>query len=171
MVSTMRARRRAARKAQRTGRKRPLAERIALVKAGVARLGAMATRSCRNWPGMMGRPVRYGGEFGGVNERVSYMAEIAEEALAPIDRGQRRLRAPIVREPHGVVFVIAPWNYPYMTAINTVAPALIAGNTVVLKHATQTLLVGERMAEAFQRGGCARGRVPEPLPRPSTHES
>jgi acyl-CoA reductase-like NAD-dependent aldehyde dehydrogenase len=52
-----------------------------------------------------------------------------------------------------VVFVVAPWNYPYMTAINTIAPALIAGNTVVLKPAAQTLLVGERMAEAFHAAG------------------
>ena len=59
----------------------------------------------------------------------------------------------IKRVPHGVVFVVAPWNYPYMTAINTVAPALIAGNTVILKHATQTLLVGERMAKAFHSAG------------------
>jgi len=59
----------------------------------------------------------------------------------------------IAREPQGLVFVIAPWNYPYMTAINTVAPALIAGNAVLLKHATQTLLVGERMARAFHEAG------------------
>jgi len=59
----------------------------------------------------------------------------------------------IEREPHGVVLVIAPWNYPYLTAINTVVPALIAGNAVVLKHATQTLLVGERMARAFHAAG------------------
>jgi len=59
----------------------------------------------------------------------------------------------IEREAHGVVFVIAPWNYPYMTAINTVAPALIAGNTVILKHAAQTLLVGERMVRAFNEAG------------------
>jgi acyl-CoA reductase-like NAD-dependent aldehyde dehydrogenase len=62
----------------------------------------------------------------------------------------------IEREPHGVVLVVAPWNYPYMTAINTVAPALIAGNTVLLKHATQTLLVGERMANAFHAAGIPR---------------
>jgi acyl-CoA reductase-like NAD-dependent aldehyde dehydrogenase len=55
--------------------------------------------------------------------------------------------------PHGVVLVVAPWNYPYMTAINSVAPALIAGNTVVLKHASQTPLVGERLAEAFHAVG------------------
>jgi len=102
----------------------------------------------------MGRPIRYGGEFGGFNERASYMAQIAKEALQPIiveesDGFERRIE----REPHGVVLVIAPWNYPYMTAINTVAPALIAGNAVILKHATQTLLVGESMEKAFVEAG------------------
>jgi len=102
----------------------------------------------------MGRPVRYGGEFGGFEERALHMAEIAETALAPviIEDSNNFLRK-IVREPHGLVFVVAPWNYPYMTAINTVAPALIAGNCVILKHATQTLQVGERLAEAFLTAG------------------
>jgi len=52
-----------------------------------------------------------------------------------------------------VVLIVAPWNYPYLTTINTLAPALIAGNAVILKHASQTLLVGERLAEAFHEGG------------------
>jgi len=102
----------------------------------------------------MGRPIRYGGEFGGFNERASYMAEIAEEALADIElEDSGAFRRLIKRVPHGVVFVIAPWNYPFMTAINTVAPALIAGNTVMLKHASQTPLVGERLAQAFHAVG------------------
>ena len=133
---------------------RPLAERIDLVMKGVARLGEMNDEIVPELAHMMGRPVRFGGEFGGVNERASYMAGIAEEALAPLviessDAFDRRIK----RVPHGVVLVIAPWNYPYMTAINTVAPALIAGNTVVLKHASQTLLVGERMVRAFVEAG------------------
>lgn len=137
---------------------RPLAERIALVRAGVARLGEMNDDVVPELARMMGRPVRYGGEFRGVNERASYMADIAQTALAPIvvedsDRFERR----ILREPHGVVFVVAPWNYPYMTAINTVAPALIAGNAVALKHASQTLLVGERMVRAFEEAGLPAG--------------
>jgi hypothetical protein len=66
------------------------------------------------------------------------------------------LRALHRRVPHGVVFVIAPWNYPYLTAINTVVPALMAGNAVVLKHATQTLLVGERAGPGLPRPGCRR---------------
>ncbi|MCB1833474.1 MAG: aldehyde dehydrogenase family protein [Geminicoccaceae bacterium] len=140
--------------AQRGWSARPLEERIALVRAGIARLGEMNGETVPELARMMGRPVRYGGEFGGVNERASHMADIAADALSPLvmedsDRFERR----ILREPHGVVLVIAPWNYPYMTAVNTVAPALIAGNTVILKHATQTLLAGERMVRAFNEAG------------------
>ncbi|WP_299986366.1 aldehyde dehydrogenase family protein [uncultured Ruegeria sp.] len=133
---------------------RPLQERIDLVMAGVASVGAMNDEIVPELAHMMGRPVRYGGEFGGFNERASHMAEIAETALADIAVGEdASFKRYIKRMPHGVVFVVAPWNYPYMTAINTVAPALIAGNTVILKHATQTLLVGERMAWAFHAAG------------------
>jgi len=143
-----------ARDAQKDWSARPLAERIALVRAGVAQLGAMNDVVVPELARMMGRPIRYGGEFGGVDERASYMADIAEEALAPlvVEDGARFERR-ILRQPHGVILVIAPWNYPYLTAINTVAPGLIAGNAVILKHATQTLLAGERMVEAFTAAG------------------
>lgn len=143
-----------ARVAQKAWGARPLQERIDLVMAGVAAIGAMNDKIVPELAHMMGRPVRYGGEFGGFNERASHMAGIAEGALADIMVGEdASFKRYIKRVPHGVVFVVAPWNYPYMTAINTVAPALIAGNTVVLKHATQTLLVGERMAQAFCSAG------------------
>jgi acyl-CoA reductase-like NAD-dependent aldehyde dehydrogenase len=143
-----------ARAAQADWAARPLSERAELVMAGVAAVGAMNDEIVPELAHMMGRPVRYGGEFGGFNERASHMAAIAEEALADIAVGEdATFKRYIRRVPHGVVFVVAPWNYPYMTAINTVAPALIAGNTVVLKHATQTLLVGERMARAFHSAG------------------
>ena len=98
--------------------------------------------------------VCYGGEFGGVEERTRHMASIASESLADIMVGEdESFRRYIRRLPHGVVFIVAPWNYPYLTAINTVAPALIAGNAVVLKHATQTLLAGEQLARAFHEAG------------------
>ncbi|MDC1381520.1 aldehyde dehydrogenase family protein [Octadecabacter sp.] len=133
---------------------RPLAERIQLVQDGVAAVGAMNDDIVPEIAHQMGRPVRYGGEFGGFNERASYMAEIAQDALADIEiEDSDAFRRVIKRVPHGVVLVVAPWNYPYMTAINTVAPALIAGNAAVLKHASQTPLVGERMAKAFHSVG------------------
>ncbi len=143
-----------AKAAQKDWAARPLAERIALVQAGVAAVGAMNDDIVPELAHQMGRPVRYGGEFGGFNERASYMASIAEDALADIEiEDSAAFRRVIKRVPHGVVLVVAPWNYPYMTAINTVAPALIAGNAVMLKHASQTPLVGERMAAAFHSAG------------------
>ncbi len=133
---------------------RPLQERIDLVMAGVAKVGEMNDVIVPELAHQMGRPVRYGGEFGGFNERASHMAAIATDALADIEVSENdEFKRYIKRIPHGVVLVVAPWNYPYMTAINTVAPALIAGNTVMLKHASQTPLVGERMAEAFAAAG------------------
>lgn len=144
-----------ARAAQAEWAARPLDDRIALVKAGVAALTAMKDDIAPELARQMGRPVRFGaGEMGGVNARTDYMAEIAAETLAPkVIEDSTGFRRQIAREPLGVVFVIAPWNYPYLTAINTVVPALIAGNAVVLKHASQTLLAGERLAQAFHTGG------------------
>lgn len=137
---------------------RPLADRIAMVKAAVAELDKMKPILVEEIALQMGRPVRYGGEFGGVHDRTNYMAEIAAAELAPkVIEDSDRFKRYIAREPVGVVFVIAPWNYPYLTAINTIAPALIAGNTVMLKHASQTLKVGERLAEAFEAAGFPEG--------------
>ncbi|WP_295535467.1 aldehyde dehydrogenase family protein [uncultured Thioclava sp.] len=143
-----------ARAAQPSWAARPLADRIALVQAGIAALNEMKDVVVEELAWQMGRPTRYGGEFGGMNERANYMISIAEASLAPmvIEDSATALRQ-IAREPMGVVAIIAPWNYPYMTVINSLVPALIAGNTVVLKHATQTLLVGERIAEAFHAAG------------------
>ena len=148
-----------ARVAQKEWAARPLSERIALVQAGVKALNAMSEEVVTELAWMMGRPVRYGGEFGGVNERADHMAKIAAEALAPIDVEESGdFRRYIAREPHGVVLVIAPWNYPYLTSINTIVPGLIAGNAVIIKHASQTLLVGERIVKAFVSAG-----IPEDL--------
>ncbi|MGP9819151.1 aldehyde dehydrogenase family protein [Salinarimonas sp. NSM] len=143
-----------ARAAQPAWAARSIRERAELVLAGIAAVGAMNDEVVPELARMMGRPVRYGGEFRGFSERGTHMAAIAEDALADIPvSDDESFRRYIRRLPWGVVFVVAPWNYPYMTAINTVAPALIAGNTVLLKHATQTLLVGERMAKAFHSAG------------------
>lgn len=133
---------------------RSLGERMAIVRDAVARIVEMNDEIVPELAWQMGRPVRYGGEIGGFTERASYMADIAAKALAPIEiEDSESFTRYIKRVPHGVVLVIAPWNYPYMTAINTVAPALIAGNAVMLKHASQTPLVGERLAKAFQAAG------------------
>ena len=106
----------------------------------------------------MGRPVRFGGEKRGVEERARHMIGIAEESLKPSMRPAKDgFERWIAREPLGNVMVIAPWNYPFLTAVNSIVPALMAGNAVILKHASQTLLAGERFAEAFKAAGLPEG--------------
>ncbi len=143
-----------ARTAQKAWAARPLAERTRLVMGAIDEIERTKDRMVTELAHQMGRPVRYGGEFGGLKERASHMAKIADAALAPtvVEDSPSFLRQ-IAREPHGVVFVVAPWNYPYMTANNTIAPALIAGNAVILKHAAQTILVGEHLADAYHAAG------------------
>ena len=107
----------------------------------------------------MGRPIsQTPGEVRGFEERSRYMLSIAPEALAPIQpppmAGFERW---LERAPLGLVAVIAPWNYPYLTAVNAVIPALAAGNVVVLKHSHQTPLCAERFAAAFAAGGLPPG--------------
>ncbi len=149
-IGVARARIKASRKAAKDWAARPLAERIALVKEGIARLDGLNADVVKELAWQMGRPVRYGGEMGGVRERTDYMCAIAAEALAPrVVEDSDRFKRFLAREPLGVVCVIAPWNYPYLTAINTIVPALVAGNVVVLKHASQTPVAGERLAQAF----------------------
>lgn len=133
---------------------RSLDERIRLVVAGIDALIAMNDEIVLELARMMGRPVRYGGEMGGVRERTEYLARTAPDVLAPdVVEDSGDFRRELRRVPVGVVFVIAPWNYPFLTAINTIVPALIAGNAVMLKHASQTLLAGERLAEAMHKAG------------------
>ncbi len=106
----------------------------------------------------MGRPIRYKNEMRGLEERSRHMIAIAEQELVPSLRPDKPgFRRWIAREPLGTVMVIAPWNYPFLTACNSIVPALMAGNAVILKHATQTLLVGERFAEAMKAAGLPDG--------------
>ena len=100
----------------------------------------------------MGRPIGQSpGEVRGFEERARHMVAIAPQALADLDAGPKQgFRRFIRREPLGVVLVLAPWNYPYLTSVNSVVPAIMAGNAVILKHSNQTPLCAERFAEALQ---------------------
>ncbi len=147
-----------ARAAQAEWAKVPVAERVAQTLAMLDAVLAMNDAIVPELAWQMGRPVRFGGEKGGLEERARYMAGIAEEALAPlVPKEKAGFRRYVKREPLGVVLVIAPWNYPFLTAGNTVFPALMAGNAVLLKHAAQTLLVGERFQQAADKAGLPKG--------------
>jgi len=107
----------------------------------------------------MGRPLRYTpGEVAGFEARARHMIAIADEALAPIRiPAQAGFTRFISREPIGVALTIAPWNYPLLTAVNSIVPALMAGNTVILKHSDQTPLCAEFIGRAFREAGAPKG--------------
>ena len=141
----------AARRAQRSWAQVPVAERAAAMLRFLEAMRALNPQIVPELALQMGRPIRYNGELRSLEERVRYMISIAPDALAPLRPADTKpgFDRYVRRDPLGVVLVIAPWNYPYLTAVNTIVPALIAGNAVILKHATQTVLVGERFAEAM----------------------
>ena len=149
-----------AEKAQKSWKQAPVAERAAICKRMadwcVERADELATEL--SW--QMGRPVsQTPGELKrGFHERALYMCSIAEETLKDLQVGDKPgFQRFIRREPLGVVLVVAPWNYPWLTSVNAVLPALIAGNSVILKMAAQTPLVAERYAEAFKAVGLPEG--------------
>lgn len=150
----------AAYSAGRSWRATPIAERVRIVEAMVQFMEANASDIATELTWQMGRPVRYTPNeiLRGFQERARYMTQIAEENLAdikvPKSVGFTKF---IRREPLGTVLVVAPWNYPYLTTVNSIVPALLAGNTVILKHAAQTMLCAERLQVAFEAAGLPTG--------------
>lgn len=108
---------------------------------------------------LMGRPVSHSpGEIAGLEQRARYMIDIAEGELADKKINHKSGFTRFIRhEPLGLVLVLAPWNYPYLTAVNSIIPALMAGNNVILKHSKQTLLCAERFYQAFEQAGLPEG--------------
>ena len=144
-----------ARRAQRHWRRTKIADRAELCRRFVDAFAANTAQIAEEISWQMGRPLIHApGEVNGVVERARYMIDVAPEALADVEPSPKRgFQRFIRREPLGVVLVIAPWNYPYLTAINAVIAAIMAGNVVLLKPSSQTPLSAERLAHAFEAAG------------------
>ena len=129
-----------ARKAQRSWRNVSLPDRARILTRFCDLFAAKRDEIARELTWQMGRPSRYApNEVHGTLERARHMISIAPTALADINAGPKEHFTRFIRrEPLGVVLTIAAWNYPYLIAVNSVVPALMAGNAVVLKHSAQT---------------------------------
>jgi acyl-CoA reductase-like NAD-dependent aldehyde dehydrogenase len=141
--------------AQRLWRETSLAERAKICERMVLYFESKQEQISEEISWQMGRPVAFcGNEIRGLAERTRHMVSIAESSLADIvptkKAGFKRF---IRREPIGIVFTVAPWNYPLLTAVNSIVPALMAGNSVILKPSAQTPLCGEHFVRAFQLAG------------------
>lgn len=146
--------------AQQEWKRVPVVERAAICRRVVSLFADRADQLATELTWQMGRPITQSPFeiLRGFQERANYMIEIAEGELAdivpdPKENFQRFIR----REPLGVVLALMPWNYPYLCSVNVVIPAVMAGNSVILKTAQQTPLVAERYTEAFQEAGLPDG--------------
>ena len=99
----------------------------------------------------MGRPIsQCPGEMRGFKERALYMIEKSDEALQKIiSKKDSEFDNFVSKDPLGTIFIIAPWNYPYNTSVNSIVPSLLAGNCVILKHSSQTPLCAEQLNKAL----------------------
>ena len=145
--------------AQRAWRTAPIAERAAICTRFCAAFEAHTAAIAGELSWQMGRPIRYApNEVRGTLERARHMIAIAPEALLDIDPGPKEGFSRFIRrEPLGVVLTVAAWNYPYLIAVNSVIPAIMAGNAVVLKHSAQTPLCAERFLACFREAGLPEG--------------
>jgi acyl-CoA reductase-like NAD-dependent aldehyde dehydrogenase len=147
--------------AARAFRRTTVDERIALSERALAAFEARADDIAKDITKQMGKPLGQArGEVKGMAGRWRHMQEIAKDALAdvvlpPKDGFERR----IVKEPLGVVLDLPAWNYPLLTAVNAIVPAVLAGNAVVVKHSPRTPLCGEHFARAFAEAGAPAGLV------------
>ena len=146
-------------KAQAEWKRVPVASRAGLCARAVDAFVSKTQEIAEEITWQMGRPVAQSPrEVRGFEERAHYMIEIAEDSLADIVLGPKHGFSRFIRrEPLGVVLTIAPWNYPYLTAVNSIIPAIMAGNAVILRHSSQTPLSAERLAEAFDAAGMPAG--------------
>jgi acyl-CoA reductase-like NAD-dependent aldehyde dehydrogenase len=137
----------------------PLSQRCEILGRAVDAFVAKSDDIAAEITWQMGRPLRHApGEVRGFEERARHMLKIAPTALAAVRPDVKEgFEREIKRVPLGVVAVVAPWNYPYLTAVNAVLPALVAGNAVILKHSHQTPLCAERFLEAFAAAGLPAG--------------
>ena len=145
--------------AQRAWRNVPIAERAAICSRFCDQFESHREALALELTWQMGRPVRYAAsEINGTLDRARYMISIAAETLGDVEPAPKDGFARFVRrEPLGVVFTVAAWNYPYLIAVNSVIPAIMAGNAVILKHSAQTPLCAERFAECFRAAGLPEG--------------
>ena len=147
------------RSAQRQWQKTSLAQRAEVCEKAVQYFEFNREQIAEEISWQLGRPINYcAGEIGGLAERARHMISIAGPSLADdVPSAKEGFTRFIRRDPVGIVFTVAPWNYPLLTTVNSVIPALMAGNSVLLKPSAQTPLCGEHFVKAFEAAGLPEG--------------
>ena len=134
-------------------------DRIIIINKFIDNLIALKSEISKEICWQIGRPIsQCGNELRGFEERSKYMVQIAKDSLNNLPATKNNeLDNFIYKSPLGVIFVMAPWNYPIITATNTLVPALLSGNTIILKHSSQTPRCAELISQAFENTGMPEG--------------
>ena len=138
-----------ARSAQRDWQSINLNERAAICERAVQYFENHRQQIAEEISRQMGRPIAFAaGEISGLAERARHMISIAPQALQDIvPEATPSFKRYIRHQPLGVVFTVAPWNYPLLTTVNSVFPAIMAGNSVILKPSEETPLVADLLVK------------------------
>ncbi|UHQ21403.1 aldehyde dehydrogenase family protein [Lysobacter sp. 5GHs7-4] len=132
--------------------------RLAAIEAFVAAMEARRAEFAKQVLWQIGRPLQFADELGRVRAGWERTRALAPQLLGEqvVDGGDGIRRA-LRREPKGIALGICAWNYPVAMAAQMAIAALAAGNAFVLKHAPQTALIAELMAECADAAGLPGG--------------
>ncbi|KAI1851576.1 hypothetical protein JX265_012342 [Neoarthrinium moseri] len=140
-------------------RQTPFTDRQIIIRKALKILDGKKDELANELTVQMGRPIRYTPvEVTTAVKRGDYLVKIAEDTLKDTpgeeEKGFKRF---IRKVPVGPVLIVFAWNYPYLILVNSIVPALLAGNTVILKPSPQTPTIVEQVAKAFSEAGLPAG--------------
>ncbi|KAL2018481.1 hypothetical protein VTK56DRAFT_766 [Thermocarpiscus australiensis] len=139
----------------------PLRHRQEIIKNALQILSQRQDELATELTVQMGRPIAYTPkEIATAIKRAEYLLKISDEVLkdtpGEAEKGFKRF---IRKVPVGPVLIIFAWNYPYLILVNALIPALLCGNSVILKPSPQTPTVVEQVAKAFSEAGLPNGVI------------
>ncbi|KAK0715588.1 Aldehyde/histidinol dehydrogenase [Lasiosphaeris hirsuta] len=139
----------------------PLADRQIIIRKALKLLGEKQDDLATELTVQMGRPIAYTGkEIATAIKRAEYLLKISDEALKDTDgEAEKGFKRFIRKIPVGPVLIIFAWNYPYLVLINSLIPALLAGNSVILKPSPQTPTIAEQISKVFSEAGLLDGVI------------
>ncbi|KAL8824518.1 MAG: hypothetical protein Q9191_004999 [Dirinaria sp. TL-2023a] len=138
-----------------TYRLTPLKQRQEIVSKALKAISAKQDVLARELTEQMGRPISYAGkEISTAVARGEYLLKISGDVLQDTEgEPEKSFKRYIRKLPLGPVLILFAWNYPYLILVNSLIPALLAGNSVILKPSPQTPTIAEQVQNIFLEAG------------------
>ncbi|KAL8712920.1 MAG: hypothetical protein Q9220_002778 [cf. Caloplaca sp. 1 TL-2023] len=139
----------------------PLKQRQAIVSTALKVLNERQDDLARELAEQMGRPIAYGAkEITTAVMRGNYLLKVSDDALKDTEGDpESGFKRYIRKLPVGPVLILFAWNYPYLILVNSLIPALLAGNSVILKPSPQTPTIAEHIHDIFLKAGLPRNVI------------